>query len=372
MIKLKKIIYSPSFLNWLLIPLLACLFFEVSFIFFTKKKSVDAESLVSQIKTESSLKSQVKLYEKLIKKIGPEQAQDELYRSGLPFTGQTHLLNHVVGDFLYKKYGTDGLKYCRDYFLSSCHHGFMLNAIAAGGISKVAETFSSCAKTGSPVAVQCSHAIGHGFLASIGYTNLTEALKKCDQVAGDIKDFPLFNCYDGVFMENIWGVHNGSPSPDRWIKTNDPIYPCNDKRIVDKYKLGCWSNQPTLMYQLFKGDIKKVGRECDKLPDKEFKKMCFDGLSRQINPLTAGNLDKVFDLCGLLPVAWKNFCVSNIASGFFGNGDRELPFAICNRLAGTSMNECYDKLLGTIKSNDPNPALCDKINDSNWRVRCRQ
>src|SRR3989344_4473672 len=150
------------------------------------QKDNTLNSEIVSIKTVRNIDEQVKLYTKLIERVGPEQAQEDLLRSGLPFDGQTHLLNHTVGDYLYLKCGVAGLSQCKVLFLSSCYHGFILHAIADGGMNKVAEVFASCYKEGSTVYIQCTHAIGHGFLANAGYKNLTQALKICDEAISTI------------------------------------------------------------------------------------------------------------------------------------------------------------------------------------------
>ena len=328
---------------------------------------------IEKIKLAKNIDEQVTLYLTLIERVGPVQAQEQLFRSGLPFTGQTHLLNHSVGEYLYEKYGSAGLTKCKEYFLSSCYHGLLIMAIAAEGMPGVSKIMEECRKSGPAVFTQCAHAVGHGFLANSGYKNLTEALALCDQVDLPSGLFPLFNCYDGVFMENIWAVHeDGTPSPDRWVKEDDSFYPCNDKRIDKKYHLACWSNQPALMYQQFWGDIRKTGLECNKVRDRENKGMCFNGLSRQIHPITAGSVDSVFEMCGLLPTGWNNYCVNTNAFAYFGVGDMELPFAICNRVIGQENRaECYKGLIGLIKSYEGNhEKLCGKINDIVWKNAC--
>jgi len=345
------------------------------FKFFNKPEGEAVE--IKEIKLTQDLKVQSELYKKLILRVGAEQAQEDLFRSGLPFTGQTHLLNHVVGDVLYERYGSAGLPKCRDYFLSSCYHGFILHAIAKGGIPEVAKSFNECLKYGQAVSSQCAHAIGHGFLANAGYKNLPEALKTCDEAAAQMPRLPAFNCYDGVFMENIWAVHDdGQPSPDRWVKEDDHFYPCNDPSIDKKYLLGCWSNQPSLAYQQFKGDIKKVADEvCNKVEDKTLQNMCFDGLARQIHPITRGEVERTFNLCGLMPgEKWVNFCITVNANSSYSVGDRTSPFLVCARTSGQGKTDCYARLIGTIKvykkPNENLIELCSKITDEEWRVKC--
>lgn len=331
---------------------------------------------IERILNSSSLDEQAKLYEALIERVGPGEAQEELVGSGLPFTGQTHLLNHVVGDYLYDHFGASGLIYCKDYFLSSCYHGFLIKAIGRGGLQEVEKVMEECKKAGPGVDAQCAHAMGHGFLAWQGYENLIPALKLCDKLGQDIEGFPLFNCRDGVFMENIWAVHeDGTPSPDRWVREDDPVYPCNDPRIEDAYRRACWSNQPSLMYQLFGRDIEKVGQACLAVENPVLQKTCFDGLARQIQPLTKGSVSLSFSLCALMPSGWVDFCVITLAASGFGVGDREIPFQLCAQIdSSVSKKECYHTLSGMVRfyarSFQERKQWCEKIKDETFRRGC--
>lgn len=329
---------------------------------------------IAKIKKTKDPNKQAKLYEALIARVGPEKAQDQLYSSGLPFDGQTHLLNHTVGNFLYQKYGSSGLIYCKDYFLSSCYHGFVLKVIGDAGLAGLDPVLEACGKKGFSVMTQCAHAIGHGLLTYLGYPNLTKALETCDQIGLRKADFPLWNCYDGVFMENIWGVHDGTPSPYRWVKEDDPTYPCSDQRIEAKYINACWAEQPTIMYQQFKGDIGRVSNQCLKLKNSTNQTTCFDSLARQINPLTAGNIDNLFQLCAKVDKDWQEKCIFSNVRAFFSVGDRNLPFKICEEVIDKNKQACYQTLVDAITANITQPQerkdLCNKIPDSSIKNQC--
>lgn len=318
------------------------------------------------IRSTSDLKVQTQLFKELIKRVGPVEAQEDLLHAGLPFDGQTHLLNHTVGDWLYETYGTKGLTYCKDYFLSSCYHGFIIEFIGNKGMERLPEVMKECWKIGSPTATQCAHGIGHGLLAWDGYKNLPAALADCDKVAASSDKFPVYNCYDGVFMENNWAVHeDGTPSPDRWIKSSDPTYPCYDGRIAEKYRRACWSNQPQVMYKLFNGDIDKVAKQCEAITATDYQDTCFDSLARQINPVTQGNAQMVFDLCNKMPVGWKSKCVDSNVSAFFSVGDHQLPFTLCGMIPESGKKGCYEVLQQRISSYIPTVseriAMCKRI-----------
>lgn len=335
--------------------------------------TLSSDKEIAYILLSHDIREQKEYYRALIERVGPERAQEALFKSGLTFTGQTHLLNHVVGEWLFEKSGVEGILTCKEYFLASCYHGLIIKAIGLyGSADAAARILAVCNDKSSAVLGQCVHALGHGLLAWNGYANLLESLHQCDSIIGRDKHQFAFSCYDGVFMENIWATHNGTPSPDRWIRPKDPHYPCSDPRISSTYLVGCWSNQPALMYQLFHGDIKKVGHECEMIKSNAYKTICFDGLARQIHPITNGNAQSADDLCSLMPLSFVRPCLTSIAKAAFSVGDRTMPFEICNKFAHDE--SCYAILVSMITADtdlheDPH-ALCAKIEDNNWQQRC--
>jgi hypothetical protein len=309
-------------------------------------RSMRVSPEISQIVATESLEVQISAYENLIERVGPEQAQEELYRSGITFDGQSHLLNHTAGDWLYKEYGVEGLVYCKDYFLSSCYHGFVLNALARDDSdAMIGSMMESCRAAGEArVAPQCAHAIGHGLLAWYGYANLLQALSRCDQISDALPGFPLFNCHDGIFMENIWGVHSGEPDPNRWVKQGDLVYPCDDPRIGEEYLRACWSNQPSLAFQFTQGSIAKVADVCSAVEVGELQYTCFDGLARQVQPLTDGSIERVLSLCAEFPDAWESECLLTMSSSYFSLGDRVMPKEICEHMEGAPQQRCFERM----------------------------
>ncbi len=288
---------------------------------------------------------------KLLERVGPERAQEEMLHSGLPFTGETHLLVHTIGNFIYDQYGKDGLALCKDYFLSACYHAVILNTLGDNGLDGVAEAMALCREAGgSTVAAQCAHGAGHGFVAWHDY-DLVKALEMCDELgsAGELRSpasqFPSFNCYDGVFMENVWGVHEGTPSPKRWVKESELYYPCTDPRIPEKYLKGCWSNQATLIYQHFKGDLRKTALACDAVENAEYRETCYNNFSRQIHPMTQGSIEKVKSLCeNATGEEWRDYCILTNMTSYWSVGDHELPGKLCASLEEPLKTTCFTRL----------------------------
>ncbi len=334
------------------------------------KQSSSTGNEIELIKTTTDPDQRAVYYRELIERVGPVEAQELLLRSGLPFTGETHLINHTLGTYLYEKHGIEGISYCRDYFLGSCYHGLLLNVIS-GDAEKdkqvVEKIVKHCKDAGPGVLPQCMHGVGHGYVPAVGYSNLFLALEQCDKLAATVQGFEQYNCLDGAFMENIWGVHSGEPSPDRLVKESDLLYPCNDSRMKPHYVNPCWSNQPSLIYQYSQGSIPKVSDVCMGLDQEAAKKTCFDGLARQIHPITENKAEKVFALCNEINSEWQSYCYLTNVNAAFSVGDRKMPFDICPQLEAPAKAECHGNLVSNINyyasSKLQNDEWCNLIKD---------
>lgn len=335
------------------------------------KKPPEIELLLK----EKNTKIQARIVREMAEKYGPKETLVLMRESGLPFTGETHLLVHEIGNVAYEKFGLDALKYCDESFLSACFHGVILNVIGDKGIGGLAEMVGKCREAGIHVFTQCSHASGHGFLAWEKY-KVPEALPLCDELGKIDKTIPLFNCYDGVFMENIFGVHEGKPSPNRMVKPSDPYYPCN--AVPEKYQGGCWANQATLAYQLFGGDLKKVASFCDTVERAEYQKICYHNFARQIHPLTEGKTERAVELCQNATGKWQDQCLITLVDAAFSVGDRErMPYEICAAIKNPGNKDlCYERLFGNIASygetKDARADFCSKVKDDERRRDCRE
>jgi hypothetical protein len=349
-------------------------------------KNVKEDSAVSSIDQDSPeirhilalqrSKDQEPHLVRLLDRIGPEATQEKLVKSGLPFTGETHLLVHTIGKYIYEKYGSAGLKMCKDYFLSACFHAFIIEDLSDNGISGLINTMNDCKKVGIHVFSQCVHAAGHGFVVWNDY-DLVTALYMCDELIANTENAPSFHCYDGVFMENLFSVHEGKLSDKRWINDSDPYYPCNDPRIPEKYLPGCWGNQASLMYKMYHGDLKKVALGCDGVANPKHQEKCYDNFARQIHPDTVGKSEKAFELCkNATGKRWQNFCLTVLVGASFSVGDRtKMPYEICKGMPdGREKRNCYIYLFGLISysEKDKNKATsyCKNVLEEDFKREC--
>ncbi len=303
---------------------------------------------------------------KLVERLDVEETLELLEHSPLPHTGEGHLAIHQIGFYAYQKYGLDSILKCRDYFLYGCYHGAIIEAASDQGFEAIAKMTDKC-KSNPARYFQCVHAAGHAILAIWDYPNMPDALKTCDEIYEKEKDFPnaLSSCHNGVFMENLFGVHDwgtGKEIERKWL-SEDPYYPCN--AFGEKYQRGCWLNQAARIYQMNGGDIVKTSQSCQKVDNPQYVEWCMDNLARQIHPLTNGDIAKVFTFCPLEGDAWRENCITINAGSYYSVGGREEAIAICQRVLPQTKESCYNTILGQLVSDpisvEQKKYLCQKL-----------
>ena len=289
---------------------------------------------------------------KLVERVGVEEALEILKNSGLPYTGEGHLAVHQVGFHAYEVYGKDAVLHCKDYFLSACYHGAIIEAASAEGTQVIKEMTDRC-RHFAPTFFQCVHAAGHSINAIWNY-DLPNALKTCDQLYEAATGFPdtLTSCHNGAFMENLFGVHDwgteNSPKKD-WL-SEDPYFPCNAMSV--KYQKGCWLNQAARIYQMHNSDLVITAQLCEAIGNRQYTAWCIDNLSRQIHPLTESNINKVWQLCSQIGQHNLTTCVMINAVSYYSVGDRPLGIDVCNTLDPTWRSQCLVPIINYLLSDN--------------------
>ena len=373
------------FLPIILITLIVCLFYFLTNVRFPsismsikidnavktdknlKKNILSQDQNVPEMKDilGSDQTARLKAARKLVERVGVERALEILEHSALPHTGEGHLVVHQIGFYAYKKYGTDAILKCKDYFLYACYHGAIIEAASDQGLGGITKMTDKC--KASPVRYfQCVHAAGHAIMAMWDY-DLPKALKTCDDLYEKETQFPeaLSSCHNGAFMENLFGVHDwgkGKVIKRDWL-SDDPYFPCN--AFEEKYQKGCWLNQAARIYQMNNGDVAKTATLCQEIGNDQYTAWCMDNLARQIHPLTNGDPARAFQLCQQEGQDWYDNCLVVNAGSFYSVGGRDEAIFICQNVPPDLKTECYQKLIGQIAS-DPiektaKQGLCQKI-----------
>lgn len=308
--------------------------------------------------------TRLKSTRKLVERIGVEQALEILKDSGLPYTGEGHLAVHQIGFHAYKVYGKDAVLHCKDYFLSACYHGAIIEAASDEGTQVIKEMTDRC-RHFAPTFFQCVHAAGHSINAIWNY-DLPNALKTCDELYETDTQFPdtLTSCHNGAFMENLFGVHDwgtGKELKRDWL-SEDPYFPCD--AFGEKYQKGCWLNQAARIYQMYNLDLVKTAELCESIDNKQYEAWCIDNLARQIHPLTESNINKVWQLCSQIGQHNLETCVTVNAISYYSVGDRPLGIDVCNTLTPAPRSQCLVPII--------NYLVGDNIDKSQKSDLCRR
>lgn len=303
---------------------------------------------------------------KLVERVGVEQAMEIMKNSGLPYTGEGHLAVHQIGFHAFKVYGKDAVLHCKDYFLSACYHGAIIEAASGEGFPVIKEMTDRC-RHFAPTFFQCVHAAGHSINAIWNY-DLPNALKTCDDLYETDTQFQdtLTSCHNGAFMENLFGVHDWGTenAPKReWLKDDDPYFPCD--AFGEKYQKGCWLNQAARIYQMHNSDLKITAKLCEEVGNPQYLAWCIDNLARQIHPLTESSINKVWELCNQIGNHNLTTCVMVNAISYYSVGDRPLGVDVCNTLAQAQRSQCLvpivNYLIGDNIAKAQKEELCRKI-----------
>src|SRR3989338_8756884 len=163
---------------------------------------------------------------------------DEIQKLGGYAQSNCHPLSHKVGNLALHHYGS--VPKAAPEYSPVCHsgyyHGLLEEYLANAptyeqGITEVCGTPQSSSYFNW---FQCTHGLGHGVM-QYRDNELPEALKDCDLV--DPANSGQEICYAGAFMENIT-TEEKTGHKAKYIKHEDPIYPCNF--VEAKYKNACY------------------------------------------------------------------------------------------------------------------------------------
>ncbi len=301
----------------------------------------------------------------LAERVGVEAAMEIVKDSGLPYTGEGHLAVHQIGFYAYQIYGKDAVLHCKDYFLSACYHGAIIEAASDGGFPVIKEMTDRC-RSFAPRFFQCVHAAGHSINAIWNY-DLPNALDTCDQLYETDTQFPdtLTSCHNGAFMENLFGVHDWGKDVTTkrdWL-SEDPYFPCD--AFGQKYQKGCWLNQAARIYQMNNLDLTITAQLCEAVGNKQYTEWCIDNLARQIHPLTESSINKVWQLCTQIGQHNLQTCVMVNAISYYSVGDRPLGIDVCNTLAQSPRSQCLvpiiNYLIGDNVTKNQKEELCRRI-----------
>lgn len=325
----------------------------------TESVSIDAST--QELFATGTWQEQEIFLRQLVQDKNTAYALEVLSLVAIPKDGQAHLLAHSIGEATYEKYGLESLHHCQNDMLNGCVHGLMISAVADIGTKGIKDMVESCKVNTDFEYFMCSHAAGHGFMALHVY-DLDLALAECDALP-DLDLQERDHCYNGVFMENVLGEHDGLTPFDReTLSKSDLLLPCS--QVEDKYQSACYLNQVTWWQQVFEGDLAQMGKQCSTVPQ-EFELHCANSLGRVIASISP----RIQEHHGYCALAFSDAgaekqrieCISSIAVSKYALGDYGGSVDTC--LAHDSEGEqdiCLEAVKNFSRYLDPDLALCAK------------
>lgn len=205
------------------------------------------------------------------------------------------------------------------------------------------------------LAYQCIHGLGHGLMIYTGY-DLPASLKTCDDLR---TGFDRVSCTGGVFMENFnssYGVTS------KYLRKNDPIYPCND--VVERHKLYCYLLVTANILRVENYDQAKTADACRR-SEPAWVKTCFESFGRDVSGLAGKDAGKALASCRLAK-GHEGDCLYG-ASREIVNADAagERGGRFCARAPARHRPRCYEGVGSVLASLEPTAealtARCRKV-----------
>ena len=186
------------------------------------------------------------------------------------------------------------------------------------------------------LAYQCLHGLGHGLMISTGL-DLPRSLDVCRRLSSD---WDRTSCKGGVFMENIassYGVQS------RWVRDDDPVYPCNS--VADEDKRPCYQLVTSRILRVVGVDWKKTAEICSGVA-KDWVSECFQSFGRDISGQTHRNPAEIAELCAVARrYGGEAECISYAAMDITANFTSGEPATVlCNALSPTLRSRCYHSI----------------------------
>ena len=259
-----------------------------------------------------------------------------------------HVLAHVFGDALFDAEGLQGITACDARFIYGCFHEVIARTIAQFGLSRLSAVYDACINTPGEVPRACLHGLGHGIIATLGYSKdeLDAALLACDSLSGGIK---TNWCYWGVFMEYNQRVMLG-PDEGREVAAHsrEMYEPCAS--LDAKYRKMCvWELPPWWHRALLGGNstaetFRSLGEYCESsgLPQ-DLVRTCFESIGNITTPAVGYSAAKAAALCEASSSnrTYQLYCRSMATLSLEdGIGKTDDADRVCDGLEGAALEFC--------------------------------
>lgn len=285
-----------------------------------------------------SLKEQWRFFEKFLSEKGGVAGREFLLEAYSEQPSRLHSMGHLIGEALYHEFWDEALGMCDSTFSFSCYHGVIIGVLRSEGAMSKEKlerfAYEGCKNKPSMVDFHgCYHGLGHALMVA-NASDLPASMKECDELV--IDDRLLFDCYQGVAMENAQSTFSDNEVADfmekPYLRQADPYYPCN--AVDKKYAAACYSEHVPYVLTLLGDQWERVADFCALLPGVgEFeKKACFSRIGVTADGLFQGDLREIERICRLAP-QYEEVCITGFARQRAFANDMERARAACQLMS---------------------------------------
>jgi hypothetical protein len=212
---------------------------------------------------------------------------------------------------------------------------------------------------------QCTHGLGHGLMIQTGF-DVPTALSVCGRLE---TRWDEVTCTGGVFMENgstVYGLRS------RWLKDDDPVYPCN--RVKLRNKASCYLRVTTQMLRVSEVDWVETAGRCRAL-ERKWRRYCFLSFGRDAVEHTAENAQRILQICRLAGAAERQ-CLYGAARTLANRqASTDAAAALCHLAALRTQGACFAGLgvvIGLLQPTDAERAkACARLTRRHARACAR-
>jgi hypothetical protein len=186
------------------------------------------------------------------------------------------------------------------------------------------------------ITYQCLHGLGHGLMITTGLS-LPISLEVCSRLS---RWWDRDACRSGVFMENLsssYGVRS------RWLRDDDPVYPCNWVAAQDKRR--CYQMVTSRILPSVGDDWGRTAEMCAKV-ESAFVHICFRSFGRDASSRSGRDAAETIATCAIArPFGGEGDCISAAAQDVVSNfttGERARP--LCEAVPRPLADRCFEGL----------------------------
>lgn len=293
-----------------------------------------------------------------------------------------HETSHYLGQIEYQKIKDmkQMFQRCDHFCLDGCFHGAVEGYFISKNVSLDDRNFDAIGGEVGKICgarenydsqelyITCFHGLGHATMYIADY-DIFSALKLCDNALG-FEEQEL--CYTGVYMANADST-GGVEHPSRFIKADDPMYPCTI--LPQKYQKKCFEYNTINFYHYTNFNWQETIKLCLKVPE-AYRWGCFETMGGDQVGFT-DEVTKIYQACNEISEdQFKQACFRGAEGNLMMRYTKDFarPITFCEGLESAFQKDCFVTLAQALnrwtKNLQQKQTVCERVKDSSYQALC--